>query len=190
MQEYSSTEIVKRKISDSPISLMHKADFHTISITDITREARVSRATFYRYFDKKETVIHYYFDKLIERFGLTSFVKPKTYDEYRAYATKVLSVIQKNRGVIRLVIKADNGAIILKYLDEQYTKSQGGEDGYNIDTLMPYLYSGAVYNMLLKWVAEDCRTPIETLTDILVKMIPKTTYSWENVENENKGLQK
>ena len=190
MQEYSSHELSKRKISDSLFSLLHKTDFHDISITDIVNDANVSRATFYRHFDSKEDVIHYYFDRLVRNFGISVLPNPKTMNDCRASVIKVLSVVKRNRGAIRLIAKADNGAMLLSYIDEQYAgpynnSSTAGEMG-----LTPYIYSGAVHNLIMKWIAEDCATPEETLADVFTQIMPEMVYKRDLCDNENKGLQK
>ena len=190
MQEYSSQELVKLKISDSLFALMHKADFKAISITDIVNDAHISRATFYRHFSGKEEVVHFYFDRLVKKFGISILKSPETVDECRTSVMKVLSVVKRNKGAIRLITKTDNGSMLLSYIDEQYARPYKRSGATGEIGLTPYIYSGAVYNLIMKWMSEDCKTPEDALADVLVQIMPEMICKHDLRDIENKGLQK
>ena len=49
--------VVKQSITQALLQLMQAESFESISITDITKRAGVSRVSFYRNFDSKEDVL-------------------------------------------------------------------------------------------------------------------------------------
>ena len=48
---------VKNSITDALIALMNEKSFETISVSEITNRARVSRVSYYRNFNSKEDMI-------------------------------------------------------------------------------------------------------------------------------------
>ena len=53
-------------ITDSLLELMNEVPFEKITVSDIVREAGVGRASFYRHFDSKETVVRHYLARLFK----------------------------------------------------------------------------------------------------------------------------
>ena len=60
--EYAPEEYTKHYIVQALFKLMSGFSYDKISVTDIAEKAGVGRATFYRYFKRKEDVILYYFE--------------------------------------------------------------------------------------------------------------------------------
>ncbi len=54
-------EEIDSRITNALISLMEEKDYNSISITDITSKAGLSRVTYYRHFDTKEDVLIRFF---------------------------------------------------------------------------------------------------------------------------------
>ena len=52
-----SNRLAKECIVTALIELMKVRDYHSISITEITHKAGVSRMTYYRYFSSKEEIL-------------------------------------------------------------------------------------------------------------------------------------
>ena len=60
--EYLPEEYSRYYIVQALFKLMNEYEFEKIGVSDIARKAGVGRATFYRYFKRKEDVIVYYFE--------------------------------------------------------------------------------------------------------------------------------
>ena len=65
---YSPDEYTKFYIVQALFKLMNEYEFEKISVTDVAKKAGVGRATFYRYFKRKEDVILYYFEHNTKEF--------------------------------------------------------------------------------------------------------------------------
>ena len=59
--EYAPEEYTRHYIVQALFKLMSEYEFEKISVSDIALKAGVGRATFYRYFKRKEDVIEFYF---------------------------------------------------------------------------------------------------------------------------------
>ena len=186
MKDQTSSFASKLRISESLIELMRTQDFHSISITDIVKEADISRATFYRHFNTKEAVIYFYFDRLVERFRISEHISPKTVDEYYEAVKYVFNVIKKNKRVLKIVVRADFGSMILKYIDDQYTRRYR-DAGIEKIPMAVYIFSGSIYNLVLKWLDEDCETSSEEMAKIVVSVTPYEFIHIKTDENVNEG---
>ncbi len=166
MDKLYHIDVMKRNITDALLELMRKKDFHSITITEIVAEARVGRATFYRNFASKEDVLKYYFDLVIKRFKIPTKFVPHTDEGYYETVVYILKAVGKNKRLIRRVLDANLALTVLDYLDEQYTRLFESS-GKAISELVPYLYSGAVFNLTRKWISDDCTVPAEEVADAI-----------------------
>ena len=61
-------EYTRYYIVQALFKLMSSYEYNKISVTEIAEKAGVGRATFYRYFKRKEDIIVYYFDHYKKEF--------------------------------------------------------------------------------------------------------------------------
>lgn len=55
-----------RMIEEALFSLLEKKGFEAITVSELVKRADVARRTFYRLYDRKEDVLHCYFQRLCE----------------------------------------------------------------------------------------------------------------------------
>jgi len=70
MKRKTQTDFSKQTISEAFCRLVQRYDFDKITISQISAEAGVSRATFYRHFSTLESIVKYTTDTLIQE-GVT-----------------------------------------------------------------------------------------------------------------------
>jgi len=70
MKRKKQTDFSKQTISEAFCRLVQRCDFDRITISQISAEAGMSRATFYRHFNTLESIVKYTTDALIQE-GLT-----------------------------------------------------------------------------------------------------------------------
>ena len=71
-----------------------------------------------------------------------------------------------------MIIDAGCGDLILGYVDSQYERPYVSA-GITDIPIITYIYSGAVYNLMLKWVCEDCKTDIVDLVAMIMEATQK-----------------
>lgn len=160
------TDFTKQYITEAVLQLMNEKDFHEISITEIAKKAGVGRATFYRNFDSKEDVLIYHFNKVVDDLNSQSRFTPRCDEDYYRTIMSVLLTMEKNKNLVKLIIKSNLETLLLNYLNERYA-SVFGEVGRPQNELLPYFYSGAIYNITIHWVKDDCAIPIEKVAETL-----------------------
>ncbi|MBQ7761656.1 MAG: TetR/AcrR family transcriptional regulator [Clostridia bacterium] len=160
------TDFTKQYISEAVLQLMEEKDFHEISITEIAKKAGVGRATFYRNFNSKEDVLIYHFNNVVEELNSQTRFIPRCDDDYYDTILSILRTMEKNKNMVQLIIKSHLETLLLNYLNEQYL-SVFEDAGKPNNTLLPYFYSGAIYNITIQWVKDDCTEPIEKVAETL-----------------------
>ncbi len=74
MKRKKQVEFSKKTISEAFFRLVNSYDFNKITISQITAEAGISRATFYRHFNSLESIVEYTSDVFIQD-GLNKLAK-------------------------------------------------------------------------------------------------------------------
>lgn len=74
--EYTADEYSRWYIVQALFKLMHETEYEKITVTDIAHKAGVGRATFYRYFKRKEDIIIEYFQSTTKEFIFHSAITP------------------------------------------------------------------------------------------------------------------
>jgi AcrR family transcriptional regulator len=167
MSTIENAEIVKMKIANALVNLMFDNDYNSVSVIDIVKEADASRATFYRHFPNKESVLNYCFDNIVLRFYRSVSMDFKTREGYREAISHTFRTIKIYKKILRATIVSGNSHLIRTYIDEQYANAYR-HDG-KVD-MIAYIYSGAFSNVIIKWLEENCETPIDEIVDSVVKV--------------------
>lgn len=168
--EYSPEEYTRFYIVQALFKLMSEYAFDKISVTDIAEKAGVGRATFYRYFKRKEDVIIYYFDHNAKEFIFSQRFYPRCKEDYIKTVIKALTIFKENKEVFKLIKKARLEYIYLDYLNVNFVKTF--ENDYpDSGIYSPYIYAGMLFNVSMAWLENDCKDNVENLSRIIVDAI-------------------
>lgn len=168
--ECSPEEYTRFYIVQALFKLMSEYVFDKISVTDIAEKAGVGRATFYRYFKRKEDVIIYYFDHNTKEFIFSQRFCPRCKEDYIKTVIKALTVFKENKEVFKLIKKARLEYIYLDYLNVNFVKTF--ENDYpDSGIYSPYIYAGMLFNVSMAWLENDCKDNVEDLSRIIVDAI-------------------
>jgi len=155
-------------ITQALFKLMEKEDYSSINISDISKKAGVGRATFYRHFKTKEDIIISFFKDKTKEFVKGLIYKPRSDEDYQDMITKAFETLYENKEVFQLLIKSHLEYIYLDYLNEV---SFNEPVRHFENTTSNYFFRGALYNVSINWVKDDCRIPINTIVDEYMKII-------------------
>ncbi len=168
--EFEPEEYTRHYIVQALFKLMSSYDYEKISVTDIAEKAGVGRATFYRYFKRKEDVIIYYFEHNTKEFVYGQRFYPRCKEDYIRTVKTVLTRFKENKEPFILIRKARLEYIYLDYLNNNFTKKFESEypDSHSY---APYLYAGMLFNVSMAWLDNDCKEDINTLAELIVSAI-------------------
>ena len=168
--EYSPDEYTRHYIVTALFKLMHEYEYEKIKVTDIVAKAGVGRATFYRYFKRKEDVIAYYFERHTREFVLEQRIIPRCKADHIKIAFDTLTMFKQNKEPFKLLQKAHLTDLYLDYLNKKFVQNFE-RDNNDKNRYLPYLYAGMLYNVSMKWLEDDCKEDAQTLAAMIVEAI-------------------
>lgn len=168
--EYAPEEYTRFYIVQALFKLMNEYEYEKISVTDVAEKAGVGRATFYRYFKRKEDVVIYYMEHSAKEFIFSRRFYPRCKEDYIQTVREVFSRFKENKEQFKLIKKSHLEYLYLDYLNKKFiTTFENDHSGNNAFT--PYIYSGMLFNVSMAWLDNDCAEPIDTLSQIFVDAI-------------------
>lgn len=168
--EYTPDEYTRYYIVQALFKLMNEYRFEEISVSDLARKAGVGRATFYRYFKRKEDVLIYYFDHNVMTFRAEQRYFPRCKEDYAGIISDALTLFRKQKEPFKLIRKARLEHIYLDYLNAQFSRTMKAD--YTIKhPYAPFLYAGMLFNVSMAWLDDDCRGEVADLTAMMTDAI-------------------
>lgn len=168
--EYAPEEYTKFYIEQALFRLMNKYEYEKISVTDIVNKAGVGRATFYRYFKRKEDVINYYFEHNKKRFLFEQRYYPRCKEDFIDLVSNVFAKFKENIEIFKLIRKARLEYIYLDYLNRHFAEKFADEYP-NESKLAPYVYAGMLFNVSMAWLDGGCAESVNALAALVVNAI-------------------
>lgn len=142
------------------LGLLEKEEFPFISVSEICKKAGVGRVTFYRHFKSKEEVVLFYLKREMESYvSSISFAPRKTADYYRIIES-ILSYLLKEKKAMKILLKSHLEYLYLDFLNANLAQTFL-QDGRDANPFLPYTYAGSLFNVSLKWLSEDCSSPLK-----------------------------
>lgn len=168
--EIAPEEYTRHYIVQALFKLMASYEYDKISVTDIAEKAGVGRATFYRYFKRKEDIIIYYFEHYTKAFVYSQRFYQRCKADYIQTVTNVLTLFKQHKGQFKLLRKARLEYLYLDYLNTKLKKTFEN-DNNDAGLYQPYLYAGMLFNISMAWLDNDCKDDITSLAEMIVNAI-------------------
>ncbi len=163
---------IRLHIAESLIMMMKKKQLEDITITELVKEAHVSRMTFYKYYRTKTCVLQDYMYEMVSAYMLDVEQKPEIGGFHeRAHILHCFEFFREYREFAHVLILSGLQYIITNALNDYmdtYMTSDGNDAKYKL-----YYYAGAICNVYLKWVENECAESPEELTDMIYKILQK-----------------
>ena len=149
--QFDSEAYSKHYIVQALFKLMGAYEYDKISVTDIANKAGVGRATFYRYFKRKEDVIVFYFEHNTREFVFTQRFEPRCREDYVSIAKNVFKLFKQSKEPLKLLKKARLEHLYLDYLNKGFVGMFDNEHP-ELDRYTPYIYAGMLFNVSMAWL--------------------------------------
>ena len=156
----NNTEI---RIEHALFRLMRERDYRQIGVIDIAEAAGIGRATFYRYFKRKEEVIAAYFTRNAEAFGLQNC--PKCKEDHSQIVRAVLETVYAEKERFALIRQAHLEYLFLDFLNKQTREAFKDTDRHTL--YEAHLFAGAIFNVCMAWLDGGCAEPLDEVTRVL-----------------------
>lgn len=159
----------KNLIKQEFIKLLNKKSLHNITVTEIAKQCKIERKTFYYHYENLPQLVKEIFDEELEDV-IKEFNETLSWEESFISATKF---ILENKKVVKHMYESDykvelekyifslSGEIMRKYI-ERVAKDTNAQE---IDIkLIAYFYQCALSSSLIQWVATDMKTDAKVIT--------------------------
>ena len=164
-KRYEANRQVKLKIARALTKLMDTKAFSDISVTDIITTAGVARASYYRNFHSKEEVLIKITDDIMEEYRKRA---EKLENDFFSYEAILL--------IFRYLYKAGLAYIYLDLFDQELENHMGDMPYNDIHRYKVYFYSGALYNVFLKWLQNGMKEHPSAMASMVTEMLEQGAY--------------
>lgn len=172
IMEYAHEDYTRHYIITALFKLMKDYDYNEISVTDIAKKAGVGRATFYRYFKRKEDIINCYFERYKKEFINKQHYYPRCKEDYINVVCEIMTMFKTHKEPMKLLKKARLECLYLDYLNTNFIELFDN-DYPNLNNFTPYLYAGMLFNISMRWLDNNCEEDEKKLAEIIVNAIYK-----------------
>lgn len=159
----------KNLIKQEFIKLLNKKSLHNITVTEIAKQCKIERKTFYYHYENLPQLVKEIFDEELEDV-IKEFNETLSWEESFISAAKF---ILENKKVVKHMYESDykvelekyifsiSGEIMRKYVRRVAKDTKAQE----IDIkLIAYFYQCALSSSLVEWVATDMKTDPKLVT--------------------------
>lgn len=169
-KRYEANRIVKLKIARALTKLMDSQAFSDISVTDIVKTAGVARASYYRNFDSKEEVLIKITEDIMAEYREKALRLGGDFFSYDSILL-IFRYFKSYKKFILSVYKAGLAYIYLDLFDRQFEEQMGDMPFNDIHRYKVYFYSGALYNVFLKWLEGGMKERPSEMAEMICGMI-------------------
>ena len=149
--------------------LMSKYDYDSITVTDICSKARVSRMSFYRYFNNKEDIFINYCDERFEEFFAS--IKEKHIEDMMSFLVEIFLFLKKYARQVTVLKKAkkenlivekftDYGTYLAKHIDLTI------DNNPMANRIIAAFLAGGTANILLLWFELGLDVPPKEMAEM------------------------
>ena len=173
----SQTNIqVKQDMYKALLRLMGDKTFSSISVSDITSEANVSRMSFYRNYNAIEDILTEHLDEVVEEYRAKEpDTENKTVFYEKKYMLRCFRFFYLHREFIDALITAGMGDLFLAKITEYLIQKWiDVEKGTREENLRISAFAGAIYNMYREWSKGDFLELPEDVATILYDLRKQT----------------
>lgn len=164
-----TNRLVKECIATALIELMKNKDFNSITITDITRMAGVSRMAYYRNYSSKEDILNQYMDEIGNAIH-ERISKKITLSELQEYYQNLFEQLGAHRDLGITTHRAHLAELILQHINKNMALTFPPEGCGTKERYRHFYLAGAFYNVLMEWVKGGMRESSAEMARICCEM--------------------
>ena len=170
---------VKQAMYNALLTLINEKPFSSISVSDITSKAEVSRMAFYRNYQSMEEILIERLNEIVEEYKIEEIKQIETtrtthqnifYE--KKYILHCFQFFYEHRKFINALIASGMGDLFLakitKYLIQKWIDK---ENDTRNEVLKISAYAGSIYNMYREWSQGEFQESPEDVAEILYDLI-------------------
>lgn len=161
---------VKHDMYEALLRLLQIKSLSTISVSDLTSEAHVSRMSFYRNYQSMEDILKEHLEEAVCEYMRedANIAGADIYFDY-SYMTHCFSFLQKKHELIDALISCGMGDLFLAGITDYLVDKWNIAEREDRDLYVMSAFAGSIYNMYREWSKRGLSDTPEELAEILSK---------------------
>ncbi|MDL2289267.1 TetR family transcriptional regulator [Clostridia bacterium OttesenSCG-928-F22] len=155
-----TNRITKERIEQALLLLIKNQALDKISITDIVKQAGVSRTAYYRNYTSKENILQSMLHDVVQDITKTMQLEGQSVESYE-YWYAMFRLVKKHSNSLGILFKTDHGDIILHEINRQIQALVKTAD--TTERYKHYFFCGAAYNVLAAWLHDGMVQPVDEM---------------------------
>ncbi len=153
--------LARERIVAALTELMSEQDYASISITEITRRANVSRMTYYRNYSSKEDILRRFMSEVGERFHKKIVEQDLYRDPYQYYLT-LFEMLGQYAALVNAALTAGLDGLILECIAHNMDQTFLGTSSHpDSEKYLLRFYAGAFFHVFIEWIRSGREQPCE-----------------------------
>ena len=160
---------VKARITAALLTLLNEKSISDITVTEIISEAGVARASFYRNYSSKESVITTLITDVLEQFRAEVQYDGDNYYTYDNIRRSFEFFSRYEKQILDLH-RFGYGSLILEKLNQFHEEIAGNMPQRSIERYELYMYTGSLYNTGLVWLQNGKAESVDELSEVFCQI--------------------
>lgn len=172
MKKISQANVLAKECMVTALmQLVDKKPLSSISISEITERAGVSRMTYYRNYSSKEEIFETHMAEIVDSYknDIAKMEKQEGYGRYRNIL-HCFTYFERYKDFIRCLLKVGMGGLLLgalsNYMIETYYIDGDNQELY----YALQAYAGSLFNVYVAWLNKAAGEPAENMAGIIYKI--------------------
>jgi AcrR family transcriptional regulator len=161
---------VKNSITEALFTLMNEKNFSEITVTDIVRQAKVARSSYYRNYVSKEDILISLASDVFTDFRNTADYELTDFFTYNN-VLRFFTYFKKYQKYILDLYHSKFSASLLEGLNQFLEENAGIMPVHSIEKYNLYIFIGALYNTGIVWLKNGTPESIEDMSDSFCNFI-------------------
>ena len=159
---------VKENITTALLHLLQEKSISKITVSEIIAEAGVARASFYRNYATKESVITTLISDILEQFRQDIETEGDNFYTY-GNVRRSFEYFSRYRTQVLDLHRFGYGSILLEMLNRFHEEVAGAMPCKSSERYQIYIYIGSLYNTAMMWLQDDQTDRIDEISDLFYR---------------------
>lgn len=160
---------VKKSITTALLHLLQEKSISEITVSEIIAEAGVARASFYRNYATKESVITTLISDILEQFRQDIETDSENFYTY-GNIHRSFEYFSRYREQVLDLYRFGYGSILLEMLNRFHEDIAGGMPCKSMERYQIYIYIGSLYNTAMMWLQDGQKDDIDEVSDMFYRI--------------------
>lgn len=157
-----ANDMVKAKIKSAFLLLLQEQHAMSISITELTKRADVSRSSFYRNYNSMKDIVREIIDDMIADYEQTKTHSSEDFHDYE-FVLHIFKFYEKYADIVTAVGKSNLSVNILEEITNYILNTNGDMKSNSINRYELYYYSGAGHSVIQQWIRNGMKESPEDM---------------------------